>query len=315
MNKTDENGLLSIGGLAIASGVSAETLRNWERRYGFPRPERRISGHRRYPLSIVSRLRLIRQVTDQGYKPSFAVTADVDELERILRETERKSREKSADDPTQKWQREVDQWLVSISRFDAEEIEVGLRRAWFRYGAFDFLTKLAVPFLRAVGDRWSVHDLTVAEEHFASEILQGFLMRQWRPLSEQAGNTRVVLATLEGERHCLGLHMAAVFLVLSRIEVIYLGPSTPRLDITGAAKKHGAAAVVIGASTASKPTTVAAELAKLRDALPLEVAVVVGGNEDLPEMEGIVYVTSLEDFADWTGTFARTRRSPFEKGG
>ena len=36
----DKRAMLSIGAVAKATGIRVETLRTWERRYGFPRPER-----------------------------------------------------------------------------------------------------------------------------------------------------------------------------------------------------------------------------------------------------------------------------------
>src|SRR2546421_7197972 len=39
-------------------GVSANTLRSWERRYGFPQPHGPAGGHRQYSLSQIDALRL-----------------------------------------------------------------------------------------------------------------------------------------------------------------------------------------------------------------------------------------------------------------
>src|SRR5678815_1286064 len=50
-------GLLSIGALSAATGIPAETIRSWERRYGFPAAGRKPSGHRVYDLATVLRLR------------------------------------------------------------------------------------------------------------------------------------------------------------------------------------------------------------------------------------------------------------------
>ena len=60
MNEPSKPGRrLSIGALARATGVPAETLRTWERRYGFPEPERTSTGHRRYTLETLERVRMV----------------------------------------------------------------------------------------------------------------------------------------------------------------------------------------------------------------------------------------------------------------
>jgi MerR family transcriptional regulator, light-induced transcriptional regulator len=43
---------------AVMLGVSPNTLRSWERRYGFPQPLRSAGGHRQYSLAEIDALRL-----------------------------------------------------------------------------------------------------------------------------------------------------------------------------------------------------------------------------------------------------------------
>jgi DICT domain-containing protein len=54
---------LSIGDVVRATGLTEATLRAWERRYGFPQPQREPSGHRRYPAEEVERI--VRVVADR----------------------------------------------------------------------------------------------------------------------------------------------------------------------------------------------------------------------------------------------------------
>ena len=84
-------------------------------------------------------------------------------------------------------------------------------------GARAFVLELALPFMQEVGHRWSRQDLVVMHEHFASELLRGFLAQQLRGLSNLAGGPRVICAALPGERHSLGLQMAAVGLLLGTL--------------------------------------------------------------------------------------------------
>src|SRR5688572_29753429 len=62
-------------------GLSKDVLRVWERRYGFPVPDRDPNNERLYPAGQVLRLRLIKRLMDRGHRPGRLVTASVNELE------------------------------------------------------------------------------------------------------------------------------------------------------------------------------------------------------------------------------------------
>jgi len=303
-----ESGLLSIGALGRLSGIPVETLRNWERRYGFPAPARLESGHRRYDWSIVGRLKRIKRALDLGYRPSFAVLAADSDLAEALEENGRLSDPGGPVEPVRLDDAaatvEMEGWRDCIERFDAADLDQRIRSEWARYGAHDFVTRLAVPFLTAVGDGWESGTLTVAHEHFVSEVLESFLAGQWRPLAHTARGPRIVVATLEGERHTLGIHVAAVFLAMRGFRIVFLGPSTPRRDIVAASTASGALCAVIGTSTASDPWRTARELAALRNELPTPIIVAVGGNDAVPPTDGVVPMETFEAFRAWVDTLA-----------
>jgi hypothetical protein len=69
------SGLLSIGALSAATGIPVETLRTWERRYGYPRPQRKPSGHRVYPVTAVPRLRRVAQAIARGHRAAEVLRA------------------------------------------------------------------------------------------------------------------------------------------------------------------------------------------------------------------------------------------------
>ena len=303
MNNENEISLISIGGLARASGVPVETLRNWERRYGFPEPSRLDSGHRRYPWAIVPRLRSIRQVLALGFKPSFAVGASTEELERIISDT-RGAGEEQARVETEA-EKDLDSWMDAVEKMDSVRLTTAFHRSWSRLGASEFLLGLTVPFLREIGDRWEDGSLSVAHEHFASESLQSFLSSQWRPLANRGTNGRVVLANFEGELHSIGLHICAVFLVLKDLEPVFLGPNTPTSDIVTAARQTGVRAAVIGFSKVSDLARAGRELADMIRSLPSDVILVYGGNEQLPAMDGLRYLDSFEAFERWVEEISR----------
>jgi DNA-binding transcriptional MerR regulator len=303
-NRNDvENAILSIGGLAVASGIPVETLRNWERRYGFPNPIRLDSGHRRYPSLLIPRLRQIRRALDLGYRPSSVVMASAEELADLVGKIH--PRQSSAEDAriASKPDSEIEAWLESVARMDSRRLEMQLHQAWLNYGARQTIGRIMVPFLRHVGEQWFNGRYTVAHEHVASETLQIFLAGCWRPLSSHARGGPVVLANFEGELHCLGLHMAAVLLSLHDIQVIFLGPNTPLGDIAAVGTQPGVRAVVIGLAASSDVELSARRLLDLKSRLPSGAVAAFGGNERLPKLPGVLFFDSLEIFEVWVADF------------
>lgn len=309
--KTDPNSaMLSIGGLSKLSGVAVETLRTWERRYGFPEPIRLASGHRRYASELVPRLRLVRRATELGLKASYAVVASVEELELAVRQAENEELATDGDAESNELDREIENWLALSADLDSTGFEVALRRSWSQYGARDFIVKLAVPFLEKVGERWFHQTISVAHEHFTSEHLSSFLAGQWRPISRQATSGKAVVCNLEGDHHHLGIHMAAVFLALHNFEVIFLGPNTPLEDAIIAAGEIGVVTCVVGLSPTTDLLRVERSLKKLRTAIPASITIVVGGNDRLPPVKGITQLESLDAFADFVRSLSDIYNGP-----
>ena len=59
----------NIAAVERDTGLSKDVLRVWERRYGFPAPDRDEHGERIYPAEQVERLRLVKRLMDAGHRP------------------------------------------------------------------------------------------------------------------------------------------------------------------------------------------------------------------------------------------------------
>ncbi len=193
-------GQLSIGGLSRATGIPIETLRTWERRYGYPVPDRKPSGHRVYALSSVPRLRRIAAALDHGMRASHVVPIPDAELSQLL-ETfpaapafapEPRGRASSVAATS------IEGLLEAVARFDSECLTATLRADWSTLGPIDFVTTRVAPLVAAVGEAWAAGNLGIHHEHFLSERV-GDLLRAFRaPFEERAHGPLVALATLPG---------------------------------------------------------------------------------------------------------------------
>jgi methanogenic corrinoid protein MtbC1 len=311
-----EQPTLSIGALSQATGIPKETIRTWERRYGFPNPARNDAGHRVYAIETVTRLRLVSEAIEAGHRPSNVVDEDVETLHTLLRTSRGEAGQQPEDataplpvppadkPPDDQW---VQDWLEAAADFDGDSLENNFYRAWNKFGGLRFLEQRIGPFLHALGRAWSDGKLGVSHEHFASERLRDFLTRQWRPLSDRANGLKVVLANLPGEYHCMGLHMAAVVIALGGCEISFLGADTPLEEIIAAADQQSSAAVIISVSRAYNQTQARGMLTAIASSMDRDVLLVVGGS-GRPTAEGAeIHLDRWEDLYEWSRNLARER--------
>jgi MerR family transcriptional regulator, light-induced transcriptional regulator len=197
------------------------------------------------------------------------------------------------------------QWLEHVANFEGRAFDRQLRVAWGQLGGMRFLTELLGPFLCELGTRWERGEIGVRHEHFASERLREFLAGQWRAPSDAATGPTCVCATLSGEEHVLGLHMAAAVLSMCNARIVFLGANVPPSEIADAVTQYGAQAVVLSAAASHRPTAHDADAAALRAALSESVPIVVGGSGfssppvEVQKLEGF---EALEAWARQLGT-------------
>lgn len=272
--------LLSIGALSRASGIPVQTLRTWETRYGFPVAVRRPSGHRVYPVSVVSHLRRIAEAIARGHRAGQVVPASEAELAELLQVVPgpaawREPRSATEGD-------DLAELLAAVERFDADRLLRRLLADWARLGPLSFLEERIAPLVVAVGTAWESGRLDIRHEHFLTERV-GDLLRSLRlPFEDRASGPVVVLATLPGESHGLGLQMAALVMAAAGLQVISLGTEIPASQVTAVCQDLGARALAVSVSSATGGGGTSARLRRLRKALPRKTALFVGG-EGAPE--------------------------------
>lgn len=289
---------LNIGAVSLATGIPINTLRTWERRYGVPEPTRTEANHRLYDAEVVPRLRLVARALEAGHRPAQVLRADEASL-RALVDAERAPRPAVAAPISftvpHPLSADVAAWITYARDLDAKSMLSAMRSAHARLGMVRFLEEIATPFLVEVGDAWARGELQTFHEHFASERLRDFLVDAWRPMSDAASGPIVVCATLPGEQHVLGLHMAASILAMSDRRVVFVGPDMPLMDLRDCAIQSHARALFIGISASASPMTSRAYLAELRRLLPPRIALVVGGGGSPQEAPGVVTVRRLSE--------------------
>ena len=304
MSEKKNISMISIGALSKATGVPTETIRTWERRYGYPVPVRRESGHRRYPLSTIERLRLIKRALDLGHKPSTIVSATPDTINALLTVSEPPASANAGqrallEADTSSLPEDQARWMELVKAFDGDALARLMRREWNELGAIQFINQRLVPFLHTLGSWWEQGKVHIMHEHFASERLREFLSARWRPMSDEARGPKIVCATLPGEQHILALHLVAVTLAMADLHVVFLGANTPTEEIASAASIFQSPAVAVSVSASADPIRVTQHLHQLRQALPEDLTVLAGGRGAPERIDGITTITNLQALYEW----------------
>ena len=293
-------GKLSIGSLARATGVPVETLRTWEQRYGYPVAERKPSGHRVYALSNVSKLRRIADAIARGHRASAVVGATDADLDRLLSVTAEPP--PSGPLPVNPSEPSLDALLAAVRAFDADRLTSALWGDWGRLGPVGFLQQTVAPLVDRVGREWEEGRMEIRHEHFLSERL-GDVMRSIRlPLDLASAGPTVVCATLPGEAHAIGLQMVALLLSASGLRVLYLGTEIPPPELGRLARELGARGVAISVSEASDGAATRRHLAKLRESLPRQTQLLVGGKGAPAGRSDVVTFDDFAGLARWAQT-------------
>jgi methylmalonyl-CoA mutase cobalamin-binding subunit len=294
-------GKLSIGALSRATDISVETLRTWERRYGYPVPERKPSGHRVYPTASVPRLRRIAQALAHGHRAAEVVTASDADLAELLGTAHALLAPPA---PPSAPPAGLDDLLRAVECYDGEAVTRPLLADWARLGPLAFLSERIAPLVRAVGDAWEQGRLGVRHEHFLSERV-GDLLRTLRlPLEERARGPLVIVTTLPGEAHGLGVQMVALLLAACGCRVLSLGTETPIPQVAEVAREMGARTVGVSIAASSRGAPMTAQLLRLRSLLPRRVGLLAGGDGAPRARAGVTVIQDLGVLDHWARALA-----------
>jgi MerR family transcriptional regulator, light-induced transcriptional regulator len=258
MTVAEGDKLLRIGELSRRVGVPVESLRAWERRYGLLAPSRTQGGFRLYGETDVARVLAMRANLDNGM--SAAEAARLALTEEMALATESPAPVADA--------RELD---AALDRFDEAGAQRALDRLLTTVTLDIVLRDVLMPYLHELGMRWERGEASVAQEHFASNLVRGRLMalaRSW----DRGGGPRVLLACAEGELHDLPLVGFGLALREHGWRISYLGADTPVASVVDTTRALTPDAVVISGTTSGAFDAIATRLREIALHAPLYVA-------------------------------------------
>jgi DNA-binding transcriptional MerR regulator len=268
--------LLRIGELSRRTGVSPEVLRAWERRYGLFSPQRTEGGFRLYSAADVVRINTMKRLLAEGVSASEAA--------RRLASSPAGGVEVTAGSSLFDERRHA--LRHALLSYDEVSSHAAVDQLLMEFGEETLMRSVFLPLLSEIGQLWEDGGVSVAQEHFASDLIRrriSGLARGW----EDGIGPRALLACPPDEEHDIPLLMFGVALGNRGWRITYLGARTPTGDLLKAAEALRPRVLVLGSPRQGSFDDL---IVPLRD-LPRGVRVAIGGagaTADLAEHMGAI---------------------------
>ena len=307
------------------TGLSADLLRAWERRYRVVTPARSEGGRRLYSDADIERLRLLYRATLAGRSIGQLADLPTDALAALARQDAAADAQAAPGSPGAPPRDRgappsasdfLEDSLRAIERLDATALDAILRRAAVALPATLLVDAVVVPLLEGVGTRWRDGTLRPVHGHLASAVLRRVLERVAESASSPFATANLVVATPSGQVHELGALLVAASATAEGWRVTYLGPDLPAEDIAEGAIRTRARAVALSVVYPAGDPAVGDELRRLRKALPKRIPLLVGGaaasayGAVLDDI-GAVRLNGLADLRTELRTLRRARRTAY----
>jgi len=230
--------MYSIKAVSQATGLTVETLRAWERRYGIVVPNRDPTGRRVYRADDVLRLRRLREATERGHPIGRLAELSEESLAQLLNDApDRRTRATS--------NAFVERILAAAQQYRSAECEQALTLAIAMMPPQRLVSDVLQPLLREVGERWHRGEFAISQERLVSTIVRRHVGLMLDTYDRTARHQAIVFATLPGERHELGLLMSAMICASRGFKTHYLGPDLPETEIARYAREVGASIIAL----------------------------------------------------------------------
>lgn len=300
--KSKDN-LYPIRAVSQLTGLTADSIRAWERRYQAVTPVRGQDGRggRLYSPEDVHRLNLLKSAIENGHSIGQIANWENAQLETlpVLNKPKRKKREVVEE------HEEVNKIFSYLEEYDALGADKYLGRLASIFSPREFIHRIVVPAITRVGTYWRRGHFSIAQEHMASSLLRNLLGTLLRVHIKDNPRKKILFTTPSGEYHEFGILTAAMLAVAGGLGVIYLGPNLPVEEVVRAAEKVKPDAVVIGLLAATDTTRANASpyLRELSDTMPKNTDLILGGL--LPgeivraaKDAGCIHLASFQQFED-----------------
>jgi len=255
-------GYVRIGELTKRTGVSPELLRAWEQRYGLLQPTRTPGGFRLYSADDEARVQRMQSLVSGGLAAAQAARL-------ILSSGEPEPRTDSGS--AAPLEEAAGNLSAALDRLEEQAANSALDRLFSAYTVETVLQEVVLSYLHQLGERWEGGEVSVAQEHFASNLLRGRLLGLAQGWGQGQGPL-AILACVPGEHHELGLLVFGVSLRRRGWRITYLGTDSPIGAVADIARSLTPAVVVLLSINPDNFLDHAREIKELAKQVPVMIA-------------------------------------------
>ena len=268
MDAPEGSPVLRIGELSRRLGVSDHVLRAWESRYGLLQPVRSAGGFRLYSEADALRVRRMQAHLARGLSAAEAARAVLAEDSLTRADLGRAAGPHLGPPAAEELSGDL---RKALDAFDEPAAQAVLDRLVSDLSLTAVLRDVVLPYLTELGRRWERGTASIAQEHFASNVIRGRLAGLARGWGNGHG-PRAVLACPPGELHDLALMIFGIVLSRNGWRIAYLGMSTPVEELTRTVEARRTDLVVLAATVPDTLEPLAAQLTALAQRAPLVLA-------------------------------------------
>jgi len=239
------------------TGIKPDTLRAWERRYSLPTPDRTEGGHRLYSEYDIALIKWLMDRQEEGMSISRAARLwgqlKKDGKDPLLTPPETPSDTLSAAAPIQISGDMITQarekWVEACLNFREAEAHRVLMQAYAIYPVELVSQEVLQKGLAAIGEGWYRGEVTVQQEHFASELAMRQLEALLSAMVQITRDGRILIACAPQEQHTFGTLLLALLLRRRGWDVVYLGANVPLQQLQEALDTIRPHLVILSAQT------------------------------------------------------------------
>lgn len=266
--------------VARRTGLSADVIRAWERRYNAVLPQRSPTDRRLYSDEDVERLALLHRATQAGRRIGDIAHLSVKELTELVQKDKQMTQtpeELSIKYPEFDSSVHREACLKAVQALDPLALDSALNEAALGLSTPVLLDEVAGALMKTIGDQWRAGTLRACHEHMTTAQLRFFLGNLLNTSNMTGAGPQLLVTTPTGQRHELGALMVAVTAALGGWNPLYLGADISGSEIAFAVVEKNIKVVALSLSYPADDPRLPDTLRRLRKQLPEDVVLLIGG--------------------------------------
>ncbi|MFP4374189.1 MAG: MerR family transcriptional regulator [Spirochaetaceae bacterium] len=293
---------------AKRTGLTAATLRAWERRYEGVEPVRDESGRRRYSEELIEKLSLLASLVERGYRIGEIAPLSLGNLRELYARvghtrTDTSSTDGSSADaaaPSHVASSYIAEAVEAVEALDDIALHRTLEEAMLALGRLDIVDEFVFPVLHQAEDMVASGDFKRVQLSMLRTSMRSALASLYTPSEDDIGRPKVVVAAPVSRHADIGLVASAIHCYAAGWHPVVLGGGLPAEEIVDAASRVGAAAVILSVVSPRYDLAAWDELTRARRAVGSDIPIYFGGRmpdrliEDLTDV-GLQYIDNMTE--------------------